>query len=255
MPIPTSYEKGSKRAVSSAYLFLTLPRNVSAAHTVSYNRQRLCKKIEVQQADQRISWPPYLVKGEKLAMAITQNSVAVGVFSDLDQAKRALEALRMAGFGENETGFLSRALAAETTNDVAADAASGAVRGGVVGGVLGAAAALLIPGFGPAIAGGILVATLGGVAIGAAAGGVVNALMNMGIVENDARSYQRELEAGHTIVTVKTSTALEEAAQILREQGATNVKVHEGAYTTSTTHRSFSRPLDNDDTSGSAEIR
>ena len=187
-------------------------------------------------------------------MAITESSVAVGVFPDIDQAKVALEALRMAGFGENETGFLSRAMAAETTADVAADAASGAVRGGVLGGVLGAAAALLIPGFGPALAGGILAATLGGVAIGAAAGGMVNAFMSMGIVESDAHTYQRELEAGHTIVTVKTSTGLEDAAQIMRANGATMVKVHESIYTTNTTHGSFSSPSD-DDAGGSAQLR
>jgi hypothetical protein len=187
-------------------------------------------------------------------MAITESSVAVGVFPDMDQAKIALEALRMAGFGENETGFLSRAIATETTADVAADAASGAVRGGVLGGVLGAVAALLIPGFGPALAGGILAATLGGVAIGAAAGGLVKSFMSMGIVENDAHAYQRDLEAGRTIVTVKTSTALEDAAQILRTNGATNVKIHESIYTTSTLHRSLSNP-DNDDTGGSAQLR
>ncbi len=189
-------------------------------------------------------------------MAITESSVAVGVFADLEQAKQALAALRQAGFGENETGFLSRAMTATTTEDVVSDAASGAVRGGVVGGVLGAAAALLIPGFGPAVAGGILVATLGGAAIGAAAGGLVNSLMSMGVVESDARAYQRELEAGRTIVTVKTSTGLEDAAQVMRTHGATHVKIHESIYTTSTTHRSLSNPDDTpDDTGASAELR
>jgi hypothetical protein len=190
-------------------------------------------------------------------MAITESSVAVGVFPDIEQAKQALEALRMAGFDEHETGFLSRAMVTESTEDVAVDAASGAVRGGVLGGVLGAAAALLIPGFGPALAGGILAATLGGVAIGAAAGGLVNALTSMGILENDARAYQHELEAGRTIVTVKISTGLEDAAQIMRTHGATNVKIHKDIYTTSTMYRSFGGPNDtpNDDVGGSAELR
>src|SRR5204863_8581749 len=105
-------------------------------------------------------------------------------FQITDQENRAIEGLHRAVFSHEQVGFVARHSntmpgSAESQgyapDDVAAGepspqaeaTAAGAISGGVLGGILGAAAALLIPGFGPAIAGGILVATLGGIAIGA----------------------------------------------------------------------------------------
>jgi hypothetical protein len=70
-------------------------------------------------------------------------------------------------------------------------ATAGAVEGGVIGGVLGAAAALLIPGFGPAIAGGILLATFGAAGIGALAGSIIGTLVSIGVLEEEAHAYRR----------------------------------------------------------------
>ncbi len=161
-------------------------------------------------------------------MAMIQHVVAVGVFTDRVQAQRAIDALRRAGFSDDEVGFLTRAEVADTGEQVAGDAASGAVGGGLIGGVLGAAAALLIPGFGPVLAGGILAAVLGGAAIGAAAGGLIASLVGMGISEADARFYQQELEAGRTIVTVKTESGYDEAVAILRQYGAYDATTRPG---------------------------
>lgn len=163
-------------------------------------------------------------------MAMMQGSIAVGVFPNTEQARKAIDNLKRAGFSDDELGFLSRARAGETAGDVASDAATGAVSGGVLGGVLGAAAALLIPGLGPALAGGILAATLGGAAVGAAAGGLATALTSMGVVENDARFYQKELQAGHTIVTVKTDGGHEDAEKIMHDAGATHTQTHTGIF-------------------------
>lgn len=98
----------------------------------------------------------------------------------------------------------------------------GIVSGGIVGGLLGAAAALLIPGIGPAVAGGILAATLGGAAIGAVTGGILGVFADMGIPEHEAHLYRRELEAGHVLVTVQADTPqAQQALDILRRNGAT----------------------------------
>ena len=99
-------------------------------------------------------------------MAMTQDFIAVGVFHDAEQARHAIDELKSAGYSENEIGFLVRASATESEDDTMKSAATGAVGGGMIGGVLGAAAALLIPGFGPAIAGGILLAAFGAAGIG-----------------------------------------------------------------------------------------
>jgi hypothetical protein len=164
-------------------------------------------------------------------MAMTQSSVVVGVFSTQAQAQQALQALRDAGFGDEEIGFLSRAQAAPDTPDmgeVSAGAASGVIEGGIVGGLLGAAVALFIPGFGPALAGGIVAATLSGLALGAGAGGILGMLRNIGVNENDVRFYQNELAAGHVIITIKVASNLQDAETILRANGATMVRVHDG---------------------------
>jgi uncharacterized protein (TIGR02271 family) len=90
----------------------------------------------------------------------------------------------------------------------------------VLGGLLGAGAALLIPGIGPVVAGGILAATFGGAAIGAVAGGLIGALTAMDIPEDEARYYESEFKSGRTLVTVKADNRAAEATSILRRHGA-----------------------------------
>ena len=160
-------------------------------------------------------------------MATIERSTVVGAFTDRVQAEQAINELRHAGFSDDEIGFILRASSeeestaqGETESGTGTGTAAGIVSGGVVGGILGAAAALLIPGFGPAIAGGILAATLGGAAIGAAAGGIIGALTGLGVPEEEARYYQSEFEAGRTIVTVKAASRYQEALDILRTNGA-----------------------------------
>lgn len=155
-------------------------------------------------------------------MAMIQHPVVVGVFAEPRQAQHAIDELRRAGFGNDEIGYLTRATTTEPGNEAAGKVATDAVDGGVIGGVLGAAAAFLIPGFGPAIAGGILVAIFGGAAIGALTGGLIGSLTSMGVQEQDARFYQTQLEEGRTIVTVKTPSGYDEAMAILTRNGAYN---------------------------------
>lgn len=153
-------------------------------------------------------------------MGMAQGYIAVGAFRDPLLARRAIEELHQAGYSDEEIGYLTRASAIESEAGTEASIANGAVEGGLVGALIGATAALLIPGFGPAIAGGILAAALSGAAVGAAAGGIVSALIGIGVPEEEARHYQKELEAGHTVVTVKAQSGYADAVQILRRNGA-----------------------------------
>ncbi|HCI78406.1 MAG TPA: hypothetical protein DHW02_01800 [Ktedonobacter sp.] len=156
-------------------------------------------------------------------MAITQNELAIGVFTNPVQARKAISELQRAGFDQEEIGYLTRATeTSAAATDQEDRAATGAFGGGILGGVLGAAASLFIPGIGPAVAGGILAATFGGIVIGALAGGIVGILTGMGVSEEDARFYQRELEAGRTIVTVKNADGAAQAASIMQRCGAYN---------------------------------
>jgi len=205
-------------------------------------------------------------------MTTTTRTTAVGVFTERRLADRAIEELHNAGFSNDQIGFLSReGYAGEkqeliipaqsgtgtapaggspvagvpapvsTDDDLTATeesktetTAAGVVGGGVLGGILGAAAALLIPGLGPAIAGGILTAVLGGAAIGAVAGGLIGALTNMGVPENEARFYQDELRAGRTLVTVQAEDRYDEALTILRRNGAYDATTRQDTINTTT---------------------
>lgn len=155
-------------------------------------------------------------------MAMTQKNIAVGVFQENDQARKAIDELRRAGFTNDEIGYLAHARLEGQSEATAANVATGMVEGGVLGGVLGAVATLLIPGIGPAVAGGILAATFSGAALGAAAGGLIGSFVRIGIPEKDARFYQKELQAGHVIVTVTTAgeDSYDDALAIMRANGS-----------------------------------
>lgn len=97
-------------------------------------------------------------------------------------------------------------------------ATTGAITGGAVGGTIGLLAGLgtlAIPGLGPFIAAGPIMAALSGIAAGATAGGIVGALVGMGIPEYEAKAYENRLKNGGFLVAVHAPTS--EAAKAIRE--------------------------------------
>lgn len=164
-------------------------------------------------------------------MAMNRTTV-VGVFHDRDQADTAIQELQRAGFADDDIGYAIRNGGAAgpdgagdltTEETTAGGAATGALTGGLLGGLIGAAAALLVPGVGPVIAGGILASALGGAAIGAAAGGLLGALTGLGVPEEEARYYEGEFQAGRAVVTVRADSRHALAQEILTRYGAYNV--------------------------------
>ncbi len=155
------------------------------------------------------------------------NETIVGLFRDRDSAQCAVENLRGLGLGDDQIGFAMRDQENIATNQsddkTGSNAAGGAVAGGVLGAILGAAAALLIPGIGPVIAGGILAAALGGAAVGAIAGGLIGALTSMGVPEEEARYYDQEFQAGNIVVSAQAGSYASEAIQVMRDCGAYNL--------------------------------
>jgi len=153
-------------------------------------------------------------------------TTVVGVFNNRSDADQAVQALRQAGFREDQIGFLMRGQEGQQGGDSGTNAgegaASGALTGGILGGLLAAAGALLIPGFGPVIAGGLLASVLGGAAVGAAAGGILGALTGLGVPEDEARFYESEVQSGNILVTVKADNRYNEAASILQRFGGRN---------------------------------
>ncbi len=107
-------------------------------------------------------------------------------------------------------------------------AATGATAGSVLGGTFGLLAgigALAIPGIGPLIAAGPVLAALSGAAAGAAVGGLAGALVGLGIPELEAQTYEGKLRGGHVLIAVHAQTreALHAAEAVLRQAGAQDV--------------------------------
>lgn len=148
---------------------------------------------------------------------------------NLEQTRQALAILDHAGYSEDEIGFLVHASTIWPEDDVLLSAATEAVESGMLRGVFGTTTALFISGFGLAIAGSVLLTTLGA-GIGALAGSLIGTLVTIGVPEEEARSYRRELEKGRTIITVKVTSGYDEALAILRDHGASEARIHVGEW-------------------------
>jgi hypothetical protein len=164
---------------------------------------------------------------EELIM-VARNTV-VGVFEFSDDAQRAIEALKDAGFRSEDVGVTMRDMREAQTlaEDAGASAGAGAATGALAGGALGGLAgwlvgigALAIPGIGPIVAAGPLAVALTGAAVGAAGGGLLGALTGMGVPEEEARWYEAEVGRGGTLVTVSADGGYERARRILQDHGA-----------------------------------
>lgn len=150
------------------------------------------------------------------------------------QAERIVEQLKVAGFSNSDTSVLfpdkqgTRDFAHEKNTKAPEGAAAGAGTGGAIGGVLGWLAgigALAIPGVGPFIAAGPIMAALSGAAIGATVGGISGALIGMGIPEYEAKRYEGKIKEGNILISVHTedSEEVKRAKEIFERAGATDI--------------------------------
>lgn len=160
----------------------------------------------------------------------TQRSVVVGVFHDRSQAQQAIRELRQAGFQEDQLSVVTRhdKEEAATAQPAGTKAAEGAGIGVATGASVGALWALgiasnVLPGIGPVLfGGGLLASLLASAATGAAVAGLAGALIGLGIPEKEARYYEAEVKAGRTVVTVRANGRAAEAWTILERNAAYN---------------------------------
>ena len=159
-------------------------------------------------------------------MTATQQPV-VGVFADREQARRAVDELRRAGFGEDQVGVVVRDgnAGAPPASGAGTDWEEGAVAGATGGAGIGALWALavaagVLPALGPVLAGGLLVSVLASAVGGAAVGGVVGALVGLGVPPEEAAYYDSEFRLGRALVTVRAGPRSDDVREILRQHGA-----------------------------------
>ena len=150
------------------------------------------------------------------------------------QAEAIVRNLQSQGFADSEISVLLPDTAG--THDVGhvkntkapEGTATGAATGGVAGGVLGLLAgigALAIPGVGPFIAAGPIMAALSGAAAGATLGGLSGALIGMGIPERDAKEYEGRIKRGNILMSVHTEDHVQRrrVEDIFRQAGADSI--------------------------------
>ena len=150
------------------------------------------------------------------------------------QAISIVERLKAAGFSNNDISVLfpdktgTRDFAHEHHTKAPEGATAGGVTGGVVGGALGWLAgigALAIPGVGPFIAAGPIMAALSGAAVGTAVGGITGALVGFGIPEMEAKRYEGKIKNGNLLISVHTDNSDEasKAKEIFKTAGAEDI--------------------------------
>lgn len=163
-----------------------------------------------------------------------KNTAAFGIYRNRVSVERAVDALRAAGFRNTDISVLfpenegTKDFAHEKSTKAPEGTATGATSGAVIGGGLGWLAgigALAIPGLGPLIAAGPIVAALAGAGAGGVVGGLAGALVGMGIPEYEAKRYEGRVKEGGILLSVHCDDSkwTKRAKEILEQTGAEDV--------------------------------
>jgi hypothetical protein len=163
-----------------------------------------------------------------------KNTAAFGIYRSQAALERGVDALRAANFRAEDISVLfpdnvgTKDFAHEKGTKAPEGAATGAGTGAAIGGVLGWLAgigAIAIPGIGPFIAAGPIVAALAGAGAGGAVGGLTGALIGMGIPEYEAKRYEGMVKEGGFLISVHCDNSewTSKAKRILEETGAADV--------------------------------
>ena len=163
-----------------------------------------------------------------------KNTAAFGIYHDEVSLKTGINSLESAGFRITDISVLvpenvgTKDFAHEKASKAPEGAATGGGSGAVVGGVLGWLAgvgSLAIPGVGPFIAAGPILAALAGMGVGSATGGLIGALVGAGIPEYEAKRYEGLINKGGYLVSVHCDNSewTSKAKEILERTGAHDV--------------------------------
>jgi hypothetical protein len=155
------------------------------------------------------------------------------VYDDNEVAHDVVEDLEEAGFSHDQVSIVGRG-GSEHSGDEADGAATGATLGGVAGagaGLLTALGVIAIPGVGPLVAAGVLATTLAGAAAGAVTGGLLGALVDYGVSEDDAQVYAESVRRGGTLVSVRVDESRSaEAERIMQRHNPIDIAQRGQAY-------------------------
>jgi hypothetical protein len=163
-----------------------------------------------------------------------KNTAVFGIYPSYNSVEQAVFALKTAGFRNTDISVLfpenagTKDFAHEKGTKAPEGAATGAGTGAVLGGTLGWLAgigSLAIPGLGPFIAAGPIMAALAGAGVGGAVGGITGALIGMGIPEYEAKRYEGRIKKGGILLSVHSDNSewTKRAKEVLERTGAEDI--------------------------------
>jgi len=164
----------------------------------------------------------------------SKKTAVYGIYKTRTAAEQSVDRLLTAGFSNDDISVLlpdnnsSKEFAHEKNTKAPEGTAAGVATGGAIGGTLGLLAgigALAIPGVGPFIAAGPIMAALAGIGVGGAVGGLIGALIGLGIPEYEAKRYEGIIKAGGVLLSVHcdTSEEITRAKDLLKNTGAEDI--------------------------------
>jgi Alternative complex III, ActD subunit len=162
------------------------------------------------------------------------NTAVFGIYRDTVALGSGLERLKTAGFRSTDVSVLmpenigTKDFVHKKDTKAPEGATTGGVSGGVLGGVIGwlvGVGALAIPGLGPFIAAGPIMAALAGAGAGGAVGGLLGGLIGAGIPEYEAKRYEGRVKSGGILLSVHCDNSewVKRGKTILEESGAEDI--------------------------------
>src|SRR5438094_2350369 len=163
-----------------------------------------------------------------------KNTAAFGIYRNEAGVRNAVETLESEGYRTTDISVLfpanqgTKDFAHEKGTKAPEGGATGGGSGGVVGGILGWLAgvgSIAIPGVGPFLAAGPIMAALAGAGVGGAVGGLTGALIGAGIPEYEAKRYEGLVKNGGILISVHCDNSewTSKAKDILERTGADDI--------------------------------
>jgi hypothetical protein len=163
-----------------------------------------------------------------------KNIAVYGIYATREMAEHAVDQFLAAGFRNEDISVLlqdnagTKDFAHEKATKAPEGTTAGVIAGGAIGGTLGALlgiGAIAIPGVGPLLAAGPIVAALAGVGSGGIVGGIVGALIGMGIPEYEAKRYEGRVKEGGILFSVHCDNSdwAGKAKDLLKRTGAEDI--------------------------------
>jgi hypothetical protein len=164
----------------------------------------------------------------------TKNIAAFGIYPSREMAENAVDKLIAGGFRHEDISVLlqdnvgTKDFAHEKHTKAPEGATTGVVAGGIIGGTIGLLAGigvLALPGLGPLIAAGPIIAALTGVGSGGVVGGIIGALVGMGLPEYEAKRYEGRIKEGGILLSVHCDNQdwVTKAKDLLKQTGAEDI--------------------------------